>query len=571
MYDIERFTLPELVEKSSERYRGRPALAMLGGTPVRYEELEPRTRRLAALLVLLGSRRGDRVALLAENSPEWGLAYLAVSRAGCVAVPILTDFTGAQVANILDHSESRIVFVSRRHLDKLVSAGAAKNRVLVGLEGFTVLSAPEGALLPGPEAVEAAAADIALPEAHAEDLAAIVYTSGTTGRSKGVMLTQRNLVHDAWAVSFIMAIGPSDRLLSILPLAHTYEFSVGFLYPLMQGSSIHYLGRPPSASALLPALRSLRPTTMLTVPLIIEKVYFGTVRPALDAMPFRKSRIARSVLERLAGARLKKSFGGRLRIFGIGGAPLAPEVEAFLHRVRFPCAMGYGLTETSPLAAGSSPRGFRLRSIGPAIHGAELRIADPRPDTGEGEIQTRGPNVMAGYYRDPERTAEAFTEDGWFRTGDLGVLDSGGRVEVRGRLKTMILGSSGENIYPEEVEAVLNASPYVAESLVYGEGSGLTALVQLKPEVLEELAAYLKEGVAGAEKAASRFGQAVGEAIASAELYLEKAAAPLLERVKKEANERLAAFSRISRVKVQAEPFEKTPTQKIKRFLYPKD
>jgi len=218
----------------------------------------------------------------------------------------------------------------------------------------------------------------------------------------------------------------------------------------------------------------------------------------------------------------------------------------------------------------------RLHTTGFPATGVSLRIADKRADTGEGEIQAKGPNVFPGYYRDPERTAESFSPDGWFRTGDLGVMNAYGRFTVRGRLKTMILGASGENIYPEEIEAVLNASPYVAESLVYGDDSGLTALVQLKPVVLAELASYVKEGVAGAEKAAARFGQAVGTAIRwatqqaeAAELYVEKTAVPLLERVKKEANERLAAFSRIARVEAQVEPFEKTPTQKIKRFLYP--
>ncbi|MGO8695542.1 MAG: AMP-binding protein [Rectinemataceae bacterium] len=553
MYEVERFTLAELVEKSSVRYRGKPALAMLGGKALLYEELESGTRRVAALLDLLGARPGDRVAILAENSPEWGLAYLALARSGCVAVPILTDFANEQIANILDHSESRIVFASRRFLPKLSAAGAG--RLIVAIEDLSLLAGGPARTVAFPDAaaVDAALAGLALPEIRADDLAAIVYTSGTTGNSKGVMLTHRNLVHNARAVGHIMRIGPADRLLAILPLAHTYEFSVGFLYPLMQGSSIHFLDRPPSASVLLPALGELRPSIMLTVPLIIEKIYFASVRPALERIPLWKSRLARPLLERLAGVRLKRSFGGKLRIFGIGGAPLAPEVEAFLHRIRFPCAMGYGLTETSPLAAGSGPRGFRLRSIGPAIHGTALRIAGPRAEGGEGEIQVRGPNVMAGYYKDPERTAEAFTADGWLRTGDLGFIDRRGRLSVRGRIKTVIIGASGENIYPEEVEALLNSSPQVAESLVYGDRSGLTALVQLKPELLKELGARVQDRIEHA-----------GESLAN----LERAAAQVLELVKREANARLAAFSRIGRVRLQVEPFEKTPTQKIKRFLY---
>ena len=534
MYELERFTIPEIVEKSSLLYAGRPALALVGFPAINYDELEPRTRRVAALLGLLGAARGDRVAILSESRPEWGIAYLGVSRAACVVVPILADFTGTQIAAILDHSESRILFVSRRYLAKV--GPAAQRRVLVSVEDLAPLSTPTGMRAPDADAVDRAAASFMLPEIKSEDLATIVYTSGTTGRPKGVMLSQRNLVHDGWSVRFIMRIGPRDRLLSILPLAHTYEFSVGFIYPLMQGSSIYYLDRPPSVSTLLPALKALRPTTMLTVPLIIEKIYRSSVKPALQKIPLYSSRFFRPLFERIAGAKLKRTFGGRLRIFGIGGAPLAEEVEAFLYRIRFPCAMGYGLTETSPLAAGSGPKDFRLHFIGPAIHGEDMRIASPSQATGEGEIQIRGPNVMSGYYKDPERTAEAFTADHWFRTGDLGVMDAKGRVSLRGRLKTMILGASGENIYPEEVEAVINSSPFVLESLVYGNAKGLTALVQLKP---------------------------VAEAA-------ERSIQPLLERIRREANERLAVFSRIAEVKLQLEPFEKTPTQKIKRFLYPR-
>jgi long-chain acyl-CoA synthetase len=278
-----------------------------------------------------------------------------------------------------------------------------------------------------------------------------------------------------------------------------------------------------------------------------------------------------------------RSFGGRIRFFGVGGAPLDPEVEAFLLAARFPYAIGYGLTETAPIIAAAAVGRTSLKMAGPATRGAILRIVnedfpDAAPPGELGEIQVSGPMVGPGYYRDPQRSAEAFTKDGFFRTGDLGYIDAKSRLFVRGRRKTMILGASGENIYPEEVEAILNASPFVAESLVYGDDDGLTALVQLKSEILEELGEYVKEGIQGAEKAAARYGQAVGQAIrhaleqaGAAEQAVEHAAAQLLGRIKKEANERLAAFSRIGRVERQADPFEKTPTQKIKRFLYPRD
>jgi long-chain acyl-CoA synthetase len=308
------------------------------------------------------------------------------------------------------------------------------------------------------------------------------------------------------------------------------------------------------------------------VPLVIEKVYRSGVKPGLEKMGLYRAKALRPLLERLAGAKLMKSFGGRLRFFGIGGAPLDPETEAFLRRAHFPYAIGYGLTETAPIIAASAVGRTSMCAAGPALPGADIRIAEARPADGEsglmvGELQVRGPMVGPGYYLDPERTAEAYTADGYFRTGDLGYVDARGRFYVRGRSKTMILGPAGENIYPEEVEAVLNSSPYVLESLVYGDSSGLTALVQLKPEAIGEYATKLREEIGA--KVRDGIGE-VGGALGHAGESVEHAAAQLLERIKREANCRLAAFSRLQAVKVQKEPFEKTPTQKIKRFLYPK-
>ena len=578
MYDIRSFTLPELVEEGARHYAGRPVLAMVGKDPVHYDELEPLTRRAAALLELYGVKKGDRVALLSENRPEWGISYLGGSRAGAVLVPILTDFMPEQIANIIGHSESSVIFASRKFLPKIADLG--KKHVIVSVEDLSLLVGPPGSFdastKEGAAKLESAVSAWKRVEVSGDDLAAVVYTSGTTGLSKGVMLTHRNIVWDAWACRSIILLRRTDRLLSVLPLAHTYEFTVAFVIGLMQGSATYYLDKPPTATVLLPALKAVRPTIMLTVPLIMEKIYRASIKPTLEAMSLYKIPAFKPILERLAGIKLKKTFGGKIRFFGIGGAPLAADVEAFLYNAHFNYAIGYGLTETAPMLAGAAPGKQKLRSTGPILKGVEVRIANPRPDSGEGEIQVRGPNVTKGYYKDPERTKEIFTEDGWFRTGDLGLLDEAGRVYVRGRSKTMILGSSGENIYPEEIEAVINRSPWVAESLVYGDGNGLVALVQLKPEVIEEMTARVKDGLDSAEMAAARMSKAVsgaaaqashvaGEAFASA----EHSAGLMLERIKKEANEKLAAFSRIGTVKLQHEPFEKTPTQKIKRFLYP--
>jgi len=576
VYTIDQFTINEVIAKSSLRYAERPALAMIGDKPVHYRELEIRSRRIAAMLRLLGIQKGDRVAILSENRPEWGLAYFGIVRAGAIAVPIMVDFTAEQIANILAHSECKALFVSSKLEAKLSSHVDAP--LVISIDGSSVRS-PDSLSSPLSEVeIDKAATSFEEVSVQAEDLASIIYTSGTTGASKGVMLTHRNFVSNALSARKFIYLRRTDRLLSILPLAHAYEFTIGFIIPMLQGSAVYYLDRPPSATALLPALAAVKPTIMLSVPLVIEKVYRTSVKPALEKIPLYKQRWARPILRRIAGMKLYKTFGGRLRFFGIGGAPLAADVEEFLHDARFPYSIGYGLTETAPLLAGNKPGRVRVHTTGLPAGGVELRIAEPRPDTGEGEIQARGANVFPGYYKDPDRTAEVFTSDGWFKTGDLGLIDESGRVTVRGRLKTMILGASGENIYPEEIEALLNASPYVLESLVYGDERGLTALVHLKPEFLEpsslgEIAARVKDRVEEAELAAAQVGRAVGAAAQHAGERLEnaeKAIARLLETIRREANSRLAAFSRLARVELQAEPFEKTPKQSIKRFLYPK-
>jgi len=574
VYPIDNYTIPEIVQKSSERYADRPALAMVEGGPVYFRDLEPRSRRISAFLGLLGVKKGDRVAILSENRPEWGLAYFGISCSGAVAVPLMVDFLPEQIATILEHSESKVLIVSKRLASKV--SGEGERRILASIEDLSVIAAPAGAgalsALVSPDAIDRAASFFVSPDIHPEDLASILYTSGTMGMPKGVMLTHRNFVFDAVASRRFIVLGRTDRLLSILPLAHSYEFTIGFLIPMMHGSAVYYLSRPPSVTALLPALAAVRPTIMLSVPLVIEKIYNSAVKPALEAVPLYRVPFLRPVLDWVGGLKLKRTFGGKIRFFGIGGAPLGAETETFLHHARFKYSIGYGLTETAPLVAGNQPGRVKVHTTGFPSNQVLIRVADPRPDTGEGEIQVKGDNVFPGYYKDPERSAEAFTADGWFRTGDLGTVDRQGRVTVRGRTKTMILGASGENIYPEEIEAVLNASPYVSESLVYGDERGLTALVHLKPEALELLTAKVKDELEGAEVAASRMTKAAQLAAERAESRIasaERNLTAMMEQIKREANTRLAAFSRLARIERQVEPFEKTPKQSIKRFLYP--
>ncbi|HOV93623.1 MAG TPA: AMP-binding protein [Spirochaetales bacterium] len=562
MYKVERYSLSSIVELSAKHYGDRPALSMIGGKTFSYSDVETLSRRYGLLLQHYGLKRGDKVLLLAENSPYWGIAYFAIVQSGGIVVPILTDFTASQVKNILNHSEAKFVLCSEKYRSRvevpdssvvLLDIRTGRPLESNGLQTNPGLQASVGNGKTGSPGLDTLDASEFIPvQPSPDDVATIIYTSGTTGQPKGVMLSHRNILSNAIATRSIIVLRRSDRLLSILPLAHTYEFTIGFIIPFLAGSHIYYLDKPPTATALLPALSFVKPTIMLSVPLVIEKIYLASIRPSLESIKAYQNPIFRPLLIRVAGSKLKKTFGGKLRFFGIGGAALAPECEAFLKKAGFPYAIGYGLTETSPLLAGSSPKKTKLRSTGKALKGVSLRINSPNPISGEGELEARGENVFIGYYKDPDRTKEAFTEDGWFKTGDLGYMDSKGRLYIRGRCKTMILGASGENIYPEEIEALLNESPYIEESLVLEEDGALTAMVYLKSEILSDLESKVRDRIEFAEMRSS------------------EAVHALLESIRKETNEKLAGFSKIRTLRLHREPFEKTPTQKIKRFLYGK-
>jgi long-chain acyl-CoA synthetase len=386
----------------------------------------------------------------------------------------------------------------------------------------------------------AALSEQSFPPRKPDDLVSIVYTSGSLGNSKGVMLSNRNLVSCALAARKLVRIRPKDRLLSVLPLAHTYECTLGLLNVVISGAKISYLDRPPSPTVLLSAARAVRPTAMITVPLLIEKIYRSHIAKALNASPLYRCVLTKPLAIKAAGRKLKRALGGSLRFFGIGGAPLSAEVERFLRKARFPYAPGYGLTEAAPVVTGTAPYRFPCRSSGSGLPGLDLRITpvdSARPLIGE--IQVRGPNMMMGYYKDEEKTREAFTPDGWLRTGDIGSVGKKRKLYIRGRLKALILSPNGENIYPEEIEGLLSTSDLVEDALVFsGEKGELVAMIHISESA----------------RLAARFAMHT----------LEKK----LEELRLWANKKLAAFSRLSRIELREEPFEKTPTFKIKRHLY---
>ena len=534
-------TLYELARNSVEKFASKVAFSMFEGDDVTYAEVGRRIEKVQEILTCAGLHAGDKVALLSSNMPNWGVCYFAVTSAGMVAVPILPDFSGEELDMIIAHSEAKALLVSDRLFTKLSKQTIERLNVVVRTKNLGVIAQRvkgEGSM--------------AVPKP--DDLAVIIYTSGTTSKPKGVMLTHAALCAQVGISSSIFPVLPDDVFLSVLPLSHTYECSIGMIYPFSMGARVVYLDRPPTASALMPALRAVRPSVMLIVPLIIEKIYRHQVLAKFNSNGFWRTLYTvgflRRYLHRVAGKKLLKLFGGRLRFLGIGGAKLDGGAEKFLLEAKVPYAIGYGLTETAPLLAGAAPSQVRLGSTGPQAPGVQLRLENINPDTRQGEVVALTPSVMLGYFKNPEATKEVFTDDGWFRTGDLGEFDKDGWLYIKGRLKNMIVGPGGENIYPEDIETVLNSHVYIADSIVTEQEGRLVALVHFNRDEIEAMVDNWRE-----------------EWETQKEAWEAKT-----EQLKKEimdfVNAKVNRFSRISEVVEEKDDFAKTPTHKIKRFLY---
>lgn len=536
-------TLKSLIDYSVLHFADCPSVSFVEGTPITYKQLGQKIEEVAALLSSFGLQKGDKVALFSQNMPNWVIAYFSVVSKGMIIVPVLPDFTRQEVENVLMHSEAKVLFVSERLQSRVDGLELPDLIGKISVEEFKVLM--------GGDLSESDVSKVDEIQVEEDDTAAIIYTSGTTGRSKGVVLSHKSIAFTAMQSYTFCAISHEDIFLSFLPLSHTYENTIGMLYPVMYGASIYYLEKPPTASSLIPALKKIRPTMMLSVPLIMEKLYKSQIQAKFTKTRFTrviyKALLFRKLIHRIAGKKLYETFGGRLRFFGIGGAKLDSRVERFLKEAKFPYAIGYGLTETAPLLAGAGTHQTKLQSTGFAVQGVELKIYEPNKK-GVGEIWAKGPNVMKGYYKNPEATSEVLTADGWFRTGDLGKFDSNNRLYIKGRMKNTIVGASGENIYPEDIETIINSNQFVVESLVIEEDGFLVAKIILDLEQIEKNIAHLKTAID--EKK---------------EQYQEWKA-----HFTKELNSKLNRTSQINRVDIMDEPFEKTASQKIKRFLYTK-
>lgn len=528
-------TLGKLYDYSTRRFaENRLSQVIDTGKEYTYKSFKQSCDNLSKRLTQFGIGASDKVAIFAQNMPEWSIAFFSIVPFGRIAIPILPESSANEVTNILNHSESKVLFVSKKLLPNVSQESLDKLTLVIDIETFEEIKKDDSKFT--------CDGKVAMP--MPEDIATIIYTSGTTGNAKGVVLSHRNLSSCVASCFHAQPRNEKDRWLSILPMSHTLELTLGVLYPMYVGACVYYMSKPPVPALLLKAIQAVKPTTMLSVPLIIEKIYRSSIVPTI-----KKSRVLswmnthmNLLMCKIIGFKLKKTFGGHLSFFGIGGAKLDTEVETFLLRAGFPYAVGYGLTETSPLLSFTVGKTRTPGSIGYTVKNVELRLDNINPETGEGEIVAKGPNVMLGYYKDPERTRKAFTADGWFRTNDLACIDEKGRYYIKGRLSNMILGSSGENIYPEEIEQVINGIDDVDESIIVPRDGKLVALVTFNENVID----WNQEG--------------------EDEFFrkIEEYKARILGIVNKNVNR----TSKVSAVQILREPFEKTATRKIRRFKY---
>lgn len=545
-------TIKALFENSIHLYAKEISLGFVDEAPLTYGEIGMQVNSITKALLASGIKKGDRVAILSENSPRWGICYFSVAMTGAINVPILPDFHKNEVHHIIRNSGAKALFVSSKLAHKILDTDFKELQLVIFIDdqatdinGYKVLRFSDLLSLPVNKKVDINDIDI-----KEDDLLEILYTSGTTGHSKGVMLSNRNIISNAYSALKMIIINDKDRLLSILPMSHSYECTCGFIAPFSVGAKIFYIKGLPTAQTLLPAVQIIKPTIILSVPLIMDKLYKKKVLSEINAKKVTSALYQipamKKLIHKIAGKKLYKAFGGNLRFMVFGGAATPIEVEQFLTDGGFPYITGYGLTETSPILTVNPIGKVRHNSAGLIVPEVQLRIDDADPLTGIGEIVAKGPNIMQGYYRNEETTKKVFTEDGWLITGDKGYIDKDGYLFIKGRSKNLIVGPSGENIYPEEIEFYLSQHPLVLESLVYEKDHRVVAKVFLDFDAIDKSYNYYEKDEASAGKIMSK----------------------ILEELRKEVNTKVASYSRVHQLFPQRVEFEKTPTKKIKRYLY---
>ncbi len=544
-------TLTEFIRDGIEKGWDIKALSNYQGDDFTYREVATQMARIHLLYREAGIREGDKIALLGKNSVHWGVIYLATVTYGAVIVPLLPDFRPVDVQKLIDHSDSLLLFSEQSLFQPLDSDTFPSVRAVIGVEDFSLLHAREKELeeLTGrwddlfnkkyPEGYRRE--DLDLPEIANDRLAVISYTSGTTGNSKGVMLSHNSLAANVRFAHHNMPLEAGDRIVSFLPLAHAYGCAFEFLFPFTLGCHITFLTKTPSPQIITKAFAEIRPRLILSVPLVIEKIYKKKILPSLEK-PVMKTLLRIPGINNLLHTTIRKKllevFGGNFHEIVIGGAAFNPEAEIFFHKIRFPFTIGYGMTECGPLISYAPWNDRKLFSCGRPVDTLEVRIDSSDPGHEAGEILVRGDNVMEGYYKNEEATRQVLDADGWLHTGDLGTMDAEQNIFIRGRSKNMILGPSGQNIYPEEIEAVLNNHPLVADALVVNRDNRITALIYPDAEAMK------------------------AQKISDEELP------EVMDKVRREANKELAAFMQVQKVEIMKEDFQRTPKRNIKRFKY---
>ena len=546
-YDSVNRLLEESFRKNWERF----ALSNYHGMTLCYKEVAKTIEYLHITFGECGLKKGDKVALCSRNQANWGVCFLAAMTYGAVPVPILHEFKAENIHYLVNHSEAKVLFVDDVIWEGLSETEMPGIQAVVQINDLEYLYARDESISIAREKILEMFADrypdgfrpedVKYYRDSPDELAMINYTSGTSGFSKGVMIPYRAIlcnIRFAGETAEPQMSCESD-IVAMLPSAHMYGLMFEFLFEMTIGAHVHFLTRVPSPKIIMKAFEEIHPDLIIAVPLIIEKVYKSQLKAIADrSKPYRYIPILGQSLQKKIRSGLIDSFGGRFEEVILGGAPFNPEVEDFLRSIHFPFTVGYGMTECAPIITYSKWYKSKSGSCGVPVPGCEIRIASSDPLKEPGEIQVRGENVFLGYYKNPEATKEVFTEDGWFRTGDIGVVDSDGYLYIRGRSKCMILGPSGQNIYPEELEAVINNASYVVDSLVIEDGGGLTALIYPDYHLAEQ------DGI-GRDDLVTR-----------------------LQTSLPDINEALPSYAQIRRIEIMPEDFERTPKRSIKRYLY---
>ncbi|MDO5442685.1 MAG: AMP-binding protein [Bacteroidia bacterium] len=548
---MEYRSVNKLLEESFKKNWDRPALSNYQGVTLTYEVVAKRIKHLHISFEKCGLQKGDKVAICSRNQANWGVCFLAALTYGAVPVPILHEFKPGNIHYLVNHSDAKVLFIDEVIWESLSEAEMPGLYVIVQMNTLKYLYARDTDLQDVRDNLVDTFAnlfpegftpnDISYYEDQPEELAVINYTSGTSGFSKGVMIPYRALyanIKFAGETAEPQMTADSE-MVSMLPTAHMYGMMFEFLFEMTIGAHVHFLTRVPSPKVILKAFSEIKPDVIIAVPLIIEKVYKSQIKPLVDRnKTYLKIPILDQIILKKFRNGLIEAFGGRFEEVILGGAAFNPEVEKFLKRINFPFTIGYGMTECAPLVTYVKWYKTKIGSCGKPITGCKIRIDSPDPQKIPGEIQIKGDNVFIGYYKNEAATAESFTEDGWFKTGDMGVVDSDGYLFLRGRSKCMILGPSGQNIYPEELEAVINNVSYVVDSLVIEDQGGLTALIY--PD-------YHQAELDGLTK--SQLEERMNDALI-------------------EINKEIPNYAKIRKIEFMPEDFERTPKRSIKRYLY---